>query len=290
MVTVIRDTSDGQTRTEVLASIQKGKAFFDIDADVEEGDLIEQRIANDKVVLHRVTDVTHHQAPGHFSAGSHIEADIIKAQKFTPSSTSQAADPLRILYLTSSPLGDLRVDKEVRNVKEAVRAATHRDMVAIEPMPAATGPDLLDGLTRFRPHVIHFSGHGNESMLSFDGGTALAVGTTMTAATFVSALQAVDQPPRLVVLNACKSEAQLEALTEVTSAAVGMSDKIKDTAAIRFAARFYAAIAEGQSIASALALSKVDLEIRGISGADLPTLRAASGVDPARLILVKPRP
>jgi hypothetical protein len=57
---------------------------------------------------------------------------------------------LRILYLTATSEGDLRVDKEVRRVQAGVRAATHRDLVQIEHMPAATPADLLDGLARVR--------------------------------------------------------------------------------------------------------------------------------------------
>ncbi|MFG1602852.1 CHAT domain-containing protein [Actinoplanes sp. NPDC049265] len=295
-VTLVRDAPNGELRVEVLASIQKGKAFFDITTDVEEGDLIEQKIPSGKLVTHRVTDVTHHQAPAHFSRGSHIEADIEKFDGSAANSVRSARtreiarrdrEPLRILYMTAAQAGDLRVDREVRAVREAVRAATHRDMVDIEPLPAATGSDLLNGLTRFRPHAIHFSGHGNESVLSFDAGeTGPAHGYAMAADTFVGALRAVDHPPRLVVLNACKSEAQLETLTSVASVAVGMSGSIGDSAAISFAARFYSSIAEGQSVASALALSKVELSMAHVADADLPTLKAASGVNPATVVLV----
>lgn len=93
-------------------------------------------------------------------------------------------------------------------------------------MPAATGSDLLNVLTRFRPHVVHFSGHANETILNFDSGdTKVQSGALMKATTFAKALEAVDKPARLVLLNACKSEAQLEALTSLVSVAVGMSDR-----------------------------------------------------------------
>ena len=59
-----------------------------------------------------------------------------------------AAEPLRILYLTAASRGDLRVDEEIRRVKAGVRAATHRDLVRIDHLPAATSGDLLDGLAR----------------------------------------------------------------------------------------------------------------------------------------------
>jgi hypothetical protein len=66
---------------------------------------------------------------------------------------------LRVLYLTANPELNLRTEVEVRNVRQAVRAATHRDLIEIIPMPAATPEDLLDGLNDVRPHVIHLSSH-----------------------------------------------------------------------------------------------------------------------------------
>ncbi|MET8147615.1 CHAT domain-containing protein [Actinoplanes sp. NPDC049668] len=286
-VTVVRDAPGGQTRMDVRASIQGRKGFFEVDTDLEEGDLIEQAIPGGKVVVHRVTDVAHHIGPARFQ-GNHIEAQLSKAPQTPQPRTVGGPEALRILYLTAAPKSDLRMDVEVREVGTAIRAATHRDMVAFEMMPAATGTDLLDGLTRFRPHVVHFSGHANETALSFDSGdTGAGFGTPMKAATFVRAIEAVDQRPRLVLLNACKSAAQLTALTSAVSAAIGMNDSIRDDAAIRFAARFYAAIAEGQSLLSALKLGQVELDVRGIAGADLPTLETAQGIDPASLFLLQ---
>jgi hypothetical protein len=58
---------------------------------------------------------------------------------------SRDPESLRILYLAAAPKGDLRLDCEMREVRAAVRAATHRDMVELEIIPAATGP--VSGLT-----------------------------------------------------------------------------------------------------------------------------------------------
>jgi hypothetical protein len=67
-------------------------------------------------------------------------------------------------------------------VKPTVKASTHRDQVLVEHLPAATPGDLLDGLTSFRPHVVHFSGHANENLLVFDTGDAEhSAGRSVTA-------------------------------------------------------------------------------------------------------------
>jgi chemotaxis protein histidine kinase CheA len=194
---------------------------------------------------------------------------------------------LRILYLTASSRGDLRVDEEMRRVKAAVQAATHRDLVSIEHKPAATTSDLLDGLTRFKPHVVHFSGHAGEDVLVFDTGSdAHGPGQRVTAEAFARAMSAVDQPPTLVVLNACKSEAQIRGLLDAVPLAIGMADSVGDRDAMAFAARFYSAVAEGQSVESSWRLARVQMELDGLPDADLPMLDTQAGVDPALVHLV----
>jgi hypothetical protein len=196
---------------------------------------------------------------------------------------------LRVLYVTASPAGDLRVDEEIRRVKAAVRAATHRDLVEIEHLPAATTSDLLDALASFRPHVVHFSGHAAADELVFDtGADKRGPGQAVTAQAFAKAIGAVDEPATMVVLNACDSESQLSGLLSVVPLAVGMSDSILDRDAMVFAARFYRSIAEGQSVGSSFEAACTQLELDGLPGADLPALVSGDGVEPAAVRLVVP--
>jgi hypothetical protein len=199
------------------------------------------------------------------------------------------AEPLRILYLTAASRGDLRVDEEMRRVKAGVQAATHRDLVQIEHKPAATSSDLLDGLTRFRPHVVHFSGHADETVLVFDTGSDKpGPGQRVSTGAFARAISAVDASPTLVVLNACRSEAQLAGLLDAVPLAIGMSDSVGDADAMAFAARFYAAVADGQSVKSAYRVARVAMELSGLLDADLPILANDPAVDPADVMLVIP--
>lgn len=199
------------------------------------------------------------------------------------------AEKLRILVLTSDPEGGLRLGREQKRISRAVQQAVHRDWVEFDFRPAATPEDLLEGLTEFSPHVLHFSGHSNEEIVLFeedqDGSNP---GRSISAATLSRALAAVDTPPSLVVLNSCKSAGQLNTLTEGgIPFVVGMLDSINDTDAIVFSARFYATIANGQSLASAVATGQVALEMAGLAGSELPILAHAEDVDPSGLFLVK---
>lgn len=199
-------------------------------------------------------------------------------------------EKLRILILGASADGGLRVGREQKRIRAAIESALHRDHVDLDVRPAATTEDLLDGIAKFRPHVIHFSGHSDEDSIEFEDETDdLHDGVIVTARAFASAVQAADQPPILIMLNSCLSAGHLERLvTEVVPFAIGMADEIDDGDAIAYAARFYANVANGQSIYAAHAAGRAALELGGLDGADLPTLAWGDDVDPTATHLVKP--
>jgi CHAT domain len=197
---------------------------------------------------------------------------------------------LRVLILGASSDGDLRVGREQKRIRTAVESALHRDLVELDVRPSATTVDLLDGITKFRPHVVHFSGHGDNDLIVLeDEIDEPHEGMVVTARAFAHAVAATDVPPLLVVMNACNSAAQIPLLvSQVAPFAIGMAAEIEDADAINYAAQFYAAIANGQSILSAHLSGQAALELAGLSGADLPTLGHAADADPARTVLVKP--
>lgn len=202
-------------------------------------------------------------------------------------------EQLRILMLAASPEGDLRLGREQKRIRAAVDSALHRDQVLLNVRPSATTDDLLDGLTKFAPHILHFSGHGGEDLVVFERDVdGFNEGHVVSADALSRAISAIDRPPLLVVLNSCCSARQAQGLVdgEVVPFAVGMADEIDDADAITFAARFYAALADGQSIGSAYRLGRSALELAGVSGSELPTLAAIPDVDAFVTVLVKPSP
>ena len=196
------------------------------------------------------------------------------------------AEPLRILYGTATPDGDLRVNQEIRRVEAAVRAAVHRDQVSIRHAPDITSGDLLDYVTSFRPHVVHFSGHANAEELVFDAGSVEGVERRVPISVFMEALSAADEPPQLVVLNACESAENLQPLLAGVPIAIGMKASVGDADAITFATRFYRAVADGQSVQGALSLASADMKMNGLDDFDLPTIVTADDIDPASVRLV----
>lgn len=101
-----------------------------------------------------------------------VEERISRTESSVRYVLSRLPDPkpekLRILMLGASSDGELRIGREMKRIKDAVRSSLHRDAIEFEMKPAATIDDLLDGISQFRPHFIHFSGHSNESVIVFE--------------------------------------------------------------------------------------------------------------------------
>lgn len=212
---------------------------------------------------------------------------------------------LRVLFVTANPEAVertvehpdgsvettgvwLRVDYEVRQVREMLKKSKYRELVTIEHLPAATTYDLLEGLNEHRPHVVHFSGHANSLGLLMENDAGTQVGDGLDFSLLARLLGATDEPPRLVVLNACESLAGAEDLLQTIPTVIAMSEAIDDASAVVFAARFYSGVASAQSVASALEQAKVAMEAASLDGSHVPEARSRDDVDLEPLVLVRP--
>jgi hypothetical protein len=210
---------------------------------------------------------------------------------------------LRVLYLTANPDAVeetvtrpdgtveqygvwLRVDREVRDVKQRLRGSKYRDRIELEHKPAASFEEFVDGLNDHRPHVVHFSGHAHSGGIILEGADDAYEGDDFPFSRLAQLLGATTDPPQLLVLNACESLDGADDLLQTVPVVIGMADAIDDAAAITFASFFYSAIAAAQSVQAALDQAKLAMEAVSLGDAVLPTLRARAGVDPSALVLI----
>lgn len=199
-----------------------------------------------------------------------------------PSPPSQA--PVPILFLAANPLDTprLRLDQEARRVDEALRRGRFGERFHLAQQWAVRSEDLLDALLRRRPAIVHFAGHGDAAgQLLLEDAIGRAAPLTPAATAGVLAAPA---SVRCVVLNACWTDALAAALLATTACVVGMTASVADAAAIAFAAGFYRALADGESVAAAVAANRAEAVAEGGEQAALAVqLRAADGVDPAAM-------
>lgn len=208
-------------------------------------------------------------------------------------SNARASEPgdgrVRVLFLAANPreTDALRLGREARAIEEKIRAAKHRDAIEFVSRWAVQPGDLHQALLEVAPHILHFSGHGTEReelVLEDDRGHAVSV----DKAPLAELIGILNDNLRVVVLNACYSEPQAEALVAHVDSAIGMHRSIGDDAAVEFAASFYRAIGFGRSVDDAFRLGCNALRISGISEAQTPRLKVREGSDARRIILVTP--
>jgi hypothetical protein len=199
-----------------------------------------------------------------------------------------SARPVTALLLAANPIGTsrLQLDEELRHIRMKVRASDHRDAIEFVPWFAARPDDLLQTLLQYRPEIVHFSGHGSaahELIFAGDGGAARAVSAEALRRIF----RVLRDNVRLVLLNACWSAPQAEAIAESVDFTIGMERPIGDGAAITFAASFYRALGFGRSVQEAFDLGTTAVLLEGIPGETTPQLITRPGA-PAPAYLFRP--
>ncbi|WP_414585599.1 CHAT domain-containing protein [Scytonema sp. PCC 10023] len=145
----------------------------------------------------------------------------------------------KILILAAIPQPhNLRLDKEMREIRAAIERATRRDLFEIDTRTAVRSQDIRRAIAEVRPQIVHFCGHGMEDgslVLEDDAGNHKPVSPEGLAALFKLHAEYVN----CVLLNACYSEKPAKAISQYINYTIGMNQPIEDQAAIVFAQGFY---------------------------------------------------
>jgi hypothetical protein len=197
---------------------------------------------------------------------------------------------IRVLIVSANPAGTtpLKLDEEVREIEAKIRAAEHRDSLELITKWAARPDDLLQALNEHSPHVVHFSGHGSptDEIILLD---KVGAPKPVSKDALVSLFRTLKDNIRVVLLNACYSRSQAQAITAEIDCAIGMRRAVGDTAAIVFAASFYRAIGFGRSVQDAFDQGITSLLLEGVGEEHTPELIVRPGIDAASVLLVNPR-
>jgi uncharacterized delta-60 repeat protein len=228
---------------------------------------------------------------------------------------------IKVLLFAANPRGTAPLDlpREFREIDEEVRLSTFRSAVELILVPGSRPVDLLRKLNESQPHVVHFSSHGSPDEILLESGDGDAEDSgpyspivrsaderdmtrvrpdevehsehghaqVVSKSALVKVLRSCNEGNlRLVVLNACNTRPQAEALTDVVDCVVSMNRNITDRAAIKFAASFYGALAFGRSVQKAFDQGVARLSAEGTSESDTPELLVRPGVVASQVTLV----
>jgi hypothetical protein len=186
-----------------------------------------------------------------------------------------------VLMISSSPHDQdrLRLSAEFRDIRHALQRARKREDWTIESNEAITVDDLRRALLDHRPTIVHFSGHGGGAAgLCFedrDGNTHLA-----DAEPLAQLFHHFKDNLKCVVLNACYSEVQAQAINKEIDYVIGMKDAVDDNAAAKFAVAFYDAVFAGTDFHAAFSLGCTTLDLNKLPDSDVPVFMTGSHLAP----------
>lgn len=198
-------------------------------------------------------------------------------------------EKINVLFLASNPMDSqqLRLDEEARSIQEMIRKTGNRDSVLFESHWALRTTDLLQALNEVSPTIVHFSGHGtdtDEIVFQDNSGNSKFVSKEAIAQVMMSSSDKI----RLVFFNTCYSYNQAKLVTNHVEVAIGMNTSIGDEAAIIFSSQFYNSIGFGLSVQNAFDQAKASIMLEGLNEENTPELFVQEGLDPNKIILVKP--
>ena len=179
-----------------------------------------------------------------------------------------------ILFLAAEPTDQvrLRLGQEFREIQEELLKSRERDCFILKSPQFSLRPrDITRVLRETNAKIVHFSGHGgSDGQLCFetaDGGS-LPVEPEILADLF----RKFSKKIKCVVLNACYSEKQAEAISKHIDYVIGMRHGISDSAATAFSIGFYQALGAGEDIEEAFESGKIQAGMQSAPEYQTPIL------------------
>ena len=164
---------------------------------------------------------------------------------------SKLTNKRRILLIAANPVGaeELKLPKEFRNINESIQLAKNRDLFDVEKIGATRYKDLRRKLLSFKPHIVHFSGHGTNNGILLEGENG-EVQIASHQRLYDLLIKFTDHL-ECVILNACNSKRTAQSLDSHIPYSIGMNAPISDKDAIDFSLGFYDAIVNGRTYCDA---------------------------------------
>lgn len=181
--------------------------------------------------------------------------------------------PIRVLFLAANPKDTprLALDEEMHAISAALNQAELLDRFLIQTQWAVRVADLQEYFLRDRPSIVHFSKSSSSGIILEDinGNTHPVLPRSLSQ--LFSILRGTI---RCVVLNACYSEQQAQAIAQHTDCVIGISKAIGDVAATSFAIAFYQALGSGRTVKTAFDLGCAQIDLENLDGQNIPRLFA----------------
>ncbi|MCC5610125.1 HEAT repeat domain-containing protein [Nostoc sp. CHAB 5834] len=168
----------------------------------------------------------------------------------------QAVKKKTILVLVANPndTTQLALPEEIDQLKQSL-TSLGQDRFQLEWEINVKEEDWLKHISRVKPQIVHFCGHGTKTGLIVHGDKKGEKYKELSNQYLANLLKEFSNRVECVVLNACDTEPLAIALTQHINYAIGMNRPVKDKYAIPFAKYFYNQLGIGESVETAFNLA-----------------------------------
>ncbi len=193
-----------------------------------------------------------------------LESESVQIVRGNFLKTSKVYDTkCKILFLVADPTDTtrLRLGTELREIQEQLSLSKLRSKFVMVQRMSVRPADISQAILDEEPSIIHFMGHGTstgELCFENESGQAQAVSVEALSALFELFSGKID----CVLLNACYSAVQANAIANYVPYIIGMNQAISDTSATSFSIGFYQALGAGKSIEEAYKLGCVQIQLQ----------------------------
>ncbi|WP_298901459.1 CHAT domain-containing protein [uncultured Psychroserpens sp.] len=183
---------------------------------------------------------------------------------------------MRILFIGVNPkdTGQLRLQDEINVIKDIVDPTNNRLYVR----NASTKRAMRRYLNKYKPNVLHISGHGNDdqTLLFEDENGHTEIVYIDQLGTF---LDHYSKYLKCVVLSACYSLNNVEIFSSKIHCVIGMKMAVANTMAIDFSRAFYDSLCSGETFESAFGIAKAELNLSSAEDHDVLKIIVNKNID-----------
>lgn len=177
-----------------------------------------------------------------------------------------------VLFIGVSPTDQVQIDisREYKSISKEVEKLIDDQKINLEISLASTPRDLHAALFKYRPNIIHFSGHGSEEGIFLENELGQSLASPNEG--IIRLFNSFKDDLHCIILNSCWSESVAKELSQFVPFVIGMNDRVTDVSAKEFSIGFYLALANGADIPRAFEAGKVHIGFSGRPGSDIPIL------------------
>ena len=194
---------------------------------------------------------------------------------------------MKILFLSANPrkTGRLRLDKEFWEIRGSIVVSKARNEVFIQFRTAVKSSKVQEFITKEKPDIVHFSGHGN-----FQGDIILEDEKRnphpISPQEFAAMFKIVDNQIKCVVLSCCYSAIAAKEISRFVDCVIGIKTDLEDESAIAFASAFYLALGENKDLQISFDFAISEFLLKGGLIEEKPELFVQPEINPSKTYFI----